>query len=134
MAGYEITWSLPATKTIFGETSSTGGSTPVSGHRDPSASLLGCHLPAPEGPTVRINLIEKTSLTPDCVIGPEEVVRAGAGVRAQALDRAGGLVDDFRIHRLGPITTVRNAPSPAETSSMAIAEYVVDVIDGARGS
>lgn len=65
-------------------------------------------------------------------IGPEDVVRAGAGVRAQALDRDGGLVDDFRVNRLGPITTVRNAPSPAATSSMAIAEYVVDVIDGGR--
>jgi L-2-hydroxyglutarate oxidase LhgO len=63
-------------------------------------------------------------------IGAADVVRAGAGVRAQALDRDGGLVDDFRINRLGPVTTVRNAPSPAATSSMAIAEYVVDVIDG----
>ncbi|WP_433496536.1 L-2-hydroxyglutarate oxidase [Sphaerimonospora sp. CA-214678] len=67
-------------------------------------------------------------------IGAKDVVRAGAGVRAQALDRDGGLVDDFRINRLGPVTTVRNAPSPAATSSMAIAEYVVDVIDGEDGS
>jgi L-2-hydroxyglutarate oxidase LhgO len=70
-------------------------------------------------------------------IGPEDVVRAGAGVRAQALDRDGSLVDDFRIHRLGPVTAVRNAPSPAATSSLAIAEHVVDAIDrpgsGRRG-
>ncbi|MEU5153935.1 L-2-hydroxyglutarate oxidase [Glycomyces sp. NPDC021274] len=59
-------------------------------------------------------------------IGLEDVERDGAGVRAQALDRDGGLVDDFRIHRLGPITAVRNAPSPAATSSMAIAEHVVE--------
>ncbi|WP_328476643.1 L-2-hydroxyglutarate oxidase [Actinoplanes sp. NBC_00393] len=59
-------------------------------------------------------------------IGAADVVRAGAGVRAQALDRDGALVDDFRIHRLGPVTAVRNAPSPAATSSLAIAEYVVD--------
>jgi L-2-hydroxyglutarate oxidase LhgO len=59
-------------------------------------------------------------------IGPADVVRAGAGVRAQALDRDGSLVDDFRIHRLGPVTAVRNAPSPAATSSMAIAEHVLD--------
>jgi L-2-hydroxyglutarate oxidase LhgO len=65
-------------------------------------------------------------------IGAADVFRAGAGVRAQALDADGGLVDDFRIHRLGPITAVRNAPSPAATSSMAIAEYVVDVIEGKR--
>ncbi|WP_227983690.1 L-2-hydroxyglutarate oxidase [Nocardia spumae] len=61
-------------------------------------------------------------------IGVSDVFRAGAGVRAQAVDADGALVDDFRIHRLGPITTVRNAPSPAATSSMAIAEYVLDVI------
>jgi (S)-2-hydroxyglutarate dehydrogenase len=63
-------------------------------------------------------------------IGVGDVVRAGAGVRAQAVDRDGGLVDDFRIHRLGAVTAVRNAPSPAATSSMAIAEYVVNILDG----
>jgi (S)-2-hydroxyglutarate dehydrogenase len=63
-------------------------------------------------------------------IGPDDVVRAGSGVRAQALDRDGSLVDDFRIHRLGPVTAVRNAPSPGATSSLAIAEYVLDVIEG----
>jgi (S)-2-hydroxyglutarate dehydrogenase len=62
-------------------------------------------------------------------IGPADVVRAGSGVRAQALDRDGSLVDDFRIHRLGPVIAVRNAPSPAATSSMAIAEHVADVLD-----
>jgi L-2-hydroxyglutarate oxidase LhgO len=53
-----------------------------------------------------------------------DVVRAGAGVRAQALDADGSMVDDFRIHRVGPVVTVRNAPSPAATSSLAIGEYV----------
>ncbi|GGV35631.1 hydroxyglutarate oxidase [Actinomadura cremea] len=67
-------------------------------------------------------------------IGAGDVVRAGAGVRAQALDRDGSLVDDFRVNRLGPVTTVRNAPSPAATSSMAIAEHVLDVIEGGRKS
>lgn len=62
-------------------------------------------------------------------IGAADVVRAGAGVRAQALDLDGGLVDDFRVHRLGPVTAVRNAPSPAATSAMAIAEHVLDVIE-----
>jgi L-2-hydroxyglutarate oxidase LhgO len=47
-------------------------------------------------------------------------------VRAQAVDRDGSLVDDFRIGHEDAITTVRNAPSPAATSSLAIAEYVVD--------
>ena len=63
-------------------------------------------------------------------IGAADVVRAGAGVRAQALDRDGSLVDDFRIHRLGPVTAVRNAPSPAATSSLAIAEHVVAEVFG----
>ena len=62
-------------------------------------------------------------------IGVADVRRAGAGVRAQAVDADGTLVDDFRIHRLGPIIAVRNAPSPAATSSMAIAEHVVDHLD-----
>lgn len=64
-------------------------------------------------------------------IGAADVERAGAGVRAQALDRDGSLVDDFRVHRLGPVTAVRNAPSPAATSSMAIAEHVLDLIETA---
>lgn len=62
-------------------------------------------------------------------IAAADVVRGGSGVRAQALDADGTLVDDFRIDRLGPVTAVRNAPSPAATSSMAIAEYVVDVLE-----
>jgi L-2-hydroxyglutarate oxidase LhgO len=56
----------------------------------------------------------------------EDVVRAPAGVRAQAIDGDGTLVDDFRIHRLGPVVTVRNAPSPAATSALAIGEYVAE--------
>jgi L-2-hydroxyglutarate oxidase LhgO len=58
-----------------------------------------------------------------------DVVRAPAGVRAQAVDRDGSLVDDFRISRLGPVTAVRNAPSPAATSALAIAEHIVAEID-----
>lgn len=55
-----------------------------------------------------------------------DVVPAPAGVRAQAVDRDGSLVDDFRISELGPVLAVRNAPSPAATSSLAIAEFVTD--------
>ncbi|MEV1025365.1 L-2-hydroxyglutarate oxidase [Streptomyces sp. NPDC050264] len=61
-------------------------------------------------------------------VGVHDVVRGGAGVRAQALDRDGTLVDDFRIHRVGRITAVRNAPSPAATASMAIAEHITDAV------
>ena len=56
---------------------------------------------------------------------PGDVMPAPAGVRAQAVDRDGSLVDDFRINRIGPVTTVRNAPSPAATASLAIAEHIV---------
>jgi L-2-hydroxyglutarate oxidase LhgO len=59
---------------------------------------------------------------------PGDLVRAPAGIRAQAVDRDGSLVDDFRITALGPVTAVRNAPSPAATSSLAIAEHVVDLL------
>ncbi len=59
-------------------------------------------------------------------IGAGDVVRAGAGVRAQAVDRDGTLVDDFRITHADGVTCLRNAPSPGATSSLAIAAYVVD--------
>lgn len=61
-------------------------------------------------------------------VGTDDVVRGGAGVRAQALDPDGSLVDDFRIHRRGRVTAVRNAPSPAATASMAIAEHIRDAV------
>jgi L-2-hydroxyglutarate oxidase LhgO len=54
-----------------------------------------------------------------------DVSSAPAGVRAQAVDPDGGLVDDFRISQVGPVTSVRNAPSPAATASMAIAKHIV---------
>jgi L-2-hydroxyglutarate oxidase LhgO len=55
-----------------------------------------------------------------------EDLRPGvAGVRAQAVDRDGTLVDDFRITRRDRVVSVRNAPSPAATSALAIAEHVV---------
>ena len=56
-----------------------------------------------------------------------------AGVRAQAVDRRGGLVDDFALRRIGRVTMVRNAPSPAATSSFAIAEHIVTEVFGPRG-
>jgi L-2-hydroxyglutarate oxidase LhgO len=57
-------------------------------------------------------------------LGLGDVTAAPAGVRAQAVDPSGALVDDFRISRVGPVTSVRNAPSPAATASMAIAEHI----------
>ncbi|MGH3666631.1 MAG: L-2-hydroxyglutarate oxidase, partial [Egibacteraceae bacterium] len=59
---------------------------------------------------------------------PRDVVGAPAGIRAQAVDASGGLVDDFRITFEGRVANVRNAPSPAATSSLAIAEHIVDQV------
>ncbi len=55
-----------------------------------------------------------------------EAVRAPAGVRAQAVDPDGALVDDFRIGGDTRIAWIRNAPSPAATSSLAIAEEIAE--------
>ena len=49
-----------------------------------------------------------------------------SGVRAQALDRDGNLVDDFAFDVVGRFLNVRNAPSPAATSSLALARVLVD--------
>ena len=58
----------------------------------------------------------------------DDMVPAAAGIRAQALESDGSLVDDFRITRRGAVVAVRNAPSPAATSSLAIAEHLVGVL------
>ncbi|HET6506108.1 MAG TPA: L-2-hydroxyglutarate oxidase [Baekduia sp.] len=60
----------------------------------------------------------------------EDVERAPAGVRAQAIDPDGSMVDDFRVNHVGRVVAVRNAPSPAATSSLAIAEHVVGLALG----
>lgn len=51
--------------------------------------------------------------------------KSAAGVRAQAWDKDGSLVDDFAVDQVGAVTLLRNAPSPAATSAMAIAEHVL---------
>jgi L-2-hydroxyglutarate oxidase LhgO len=62
-----------------------------------------------------------------------DVVRGPAGLRAQAVDPRGTLLDDFAISHLGPVTAVRNAPSPAATSALAIAEHVVERLEARPG-
>jgi L-2-hydroxyglutarate oxidase len=54
-----------------------------------------------------------------------DVVPGGRGIRAQAMNGDGSLVDDFVITGSRRIMHVRNAPSPGATSSMAIAEHIV---------
>lgn len=56
-----------------------------------------------------------------------DLVRAGAGVRAQALDREGKLIEDFHIVQKPRIIHVLNAPSPAATASLMIGEAIADM-------
>jgi len=55
-----------------------------------------------------------------------DVLPGPAGIRAQALDRDGKLVDDFVVHRTERALHLRNAPSPAATSSLALARLIVE--------
>jgi L-2-hydroxyglutarate oxidase len=57
-------------------------------------------------------------------VQPEDIVPAGSGVRAQALDREGRLLDDFHIVEGEGSLHVINAPSPAATASLAIGREV----------
>jgi (S)-2-hydroxyglutarate dehydrogenase len=64
------------------------------------------------------------SLVPSIEI--DDLVRAPAGVRAQALARDGALVDDFAFEQRGNVLHVLNAPSPAATAALAIAQEIAD--------
>jgi L-2-hydroxyglutarate oxidase LhgO len=55
-----------------------------------------------------------------------DLVPGPSGVRAQALAADGSLVDDFVVDRVGRVLHVRNAPSPAATSSLAIGSFIAD--------
>lgn len=57
-------------------------------------------------------------------IEERDLVEGGAGVRAQACSRDGGLIDDFLILEEAHAINVCNAPSPAATSSLAIGESI----------
>ena len=64
----------------------------------------------------------------------EDMVPGPSGVRAQALDTSGALVDDFVVDVQGDrVLHVRNAPSPAATSSLAIGRLVADAAERAFG-
>jgi L-2-hydroxyglutarate oxidase len=59
-------------------------------------------------------------------LGEEDLEPGGSGVRAQAVDLRGSLVDDFSIQALDGIVHVLNAPSPAATASIPIGEAIAD--------
>ena len=63
----------------------------------------------------------------------EDVTRGGAGVRAQAIDTEGLLVDDFRIVEAPGAIHVINAPSPAATASLAIGRHIAETATTAFG-
>ena len=67
----------------------------------------------------------------------EDISRSRSGVRAQALDHDGNMVDDYVILQQDRMVHLCNAPSPAATSCLSIGEYVAGVagerMKGLRG-
>ncbi|MEZ0540712.1 L-2-hydroxyglutarate oxidase [Fibrella arboris] len=61
-------------------------------------------------------------------IQEDDLIEGGAGVRAQACDRTGGLLDDFSIIETDRAVNVCNAPSPAATSSLSIGKTVSEKV------
>jgi L-2-hydroxyglutarate oxidase len=70
------------------------------------------------------------ALVPD--VRPADLVRGGAGVRAQVVERDGRLADDFRLAEGPGSLHVLSAPSPAATACLAIGEHLADCIIRAR--
>ena len=62
-------------------------------------------------------------------IDSDSLVAGGAGVRAQAVDKTGFLLDDFKIVETSNSLHVINAPSPGATSSLAIGEHLSDLAE-----
>ena len=71
-----------------------------------------------------VNALQK--LIPE--IKSDDVFRSGSGVRAQALEPDGKLVDDFRIVESGKMVHVLNAPSPAATASISIGNTIAEKV------
>jgi L-2-hydroxyglutarate oxidase len=69
-------------------------------------------------------LKELRSYVPD--LGRDDLSPGPSGVRAQAVDRRGELVDDFSFSDSPGIIHVRNAPSPGATASLAIGSYIAE--------
>lgn len=59
----------------------------------------------------------------------DDLVVAKSGIRAQAIDKNGGMVDDFKIVTKGNNIHVLNAPSPAATACLSIADEIVKYLD-----
>ncbi len=61
-------------------------------------------------------------------ITENDIIPASSGIRAQAIDKQGNLIDDFLIVKNQNIIHIGNAPSPAATASLAIADYIVSQV------
>lgn len=61
-------------------------------------------------------------------IEEDDLIPAEAGVRAQACDREGGLLDDFKIIEKPGAVHILNAPSPAATSSLSIGKTIAEMV------
>jgi 2-hydroxyglutarate dehydrogenase len=84
------------------------------------------------GLNIAATVKELQKFVPSCHVS--DVVRGPSGVRAQALDVNGNLVDDFVFDSgKGDLSKrmlhVRNAPSPAATSSLAIANVIAQEVN-----
>ncbi|CAN5472450.1 L-2-hydroxyglutarate oxidase [soil metagenome] len=64
-------------------------------------------------------------------LSASDFVAGPSGVRAQAVGRDGSLVDDFVVHQTERALHVRNAPSPAATSALALARLIADRVEEA---
>ena len=71
-----------------------------------------------------VNALQK--LIPE--IEEDDIEAGGAGVRAQALEPDGKLVDDFRIVEANRMIHVLNAPSPAATASLSIGKTIAEIV------
>ena len=58
----------------------------------------------------------------------KDLIAGGSGVRAQACDRDGNLIDDFNLRHEANLIHVRNAPSPAATSCLSIGKLISEKI------
>ncbi len=72
----------------------------------------------------RAYVAEARRLVPE--LRASDFVRGPAGIRAQALGADGSLVDDFVVSEVGSAIFIRNAPSPAATSSLPLARLIAD--------
>jgi (S)-2-hydroxyglutarate dehydrogenase len=79
----------------------------------------------------RSYVAEARRLVPE--LEASDFARGPAGVRAQAVSRDGTLVDDFVVHETERALHVRNAPSPAATSALALGKLIADRVEAAGG-